>query len=137
VRTTVAVLLVGLAARAAAEPLPTLSPMRARPEASLSPASLDPADLVRVEKKARWRRNLGIGLAAPGVALLVLGGVLTGVGIRDPRLVNAAGEVGAGVVSAGIGIVFTVPGALLWVGGQDDLDVLKWRRGKIAEGARP
>jgi hypothetical protein len=127
-------------AHAHAEPapvLPPLSPMRARPEASLSPAHLDPADLTRVERKARWRRNVGIGLTVPGVTLLVLGGVLIGVGARDPRLVNGAGEVGAGSVAAGIGVIFTIPGALLWVGGQDDLDLTKWRRDRLAREATP
>ncbi len=134
-------LVCALGARAVAEPtplLPPLSPMRARPEASLSPSRLDPADLERVERKARWKRNVGIGLSAPGVALVVLGGVLIGIGARDPRLVNGAAEVGAGAVSAGIGVIFTIPGALLWVHGQDDLDLVKWRRNHLpVDGATP
>ena len=120
-------------AHAEVEPvLPPLSPMRARPEASLSPLRLDPGDLLRIERKARWRRNLGIGLSVPGVAFMVLGGVLIGIGAKDPRLVNGAAEIATGSVAAGIGLIFTIPGALLWVGGQDDLDLAKWRRSKMS-----
>ena len=124
-----------LSVRASAEPapvLPPLSPLRARPEASLSPFRLEPGDLLRIERKARWKRNTGIGLSVPGVAFIVLGAVLIGAGARDPRRVNGAAEIAAGSVSAGVGLVFTIPGALLWVGGQDDLDLVKWRRSRMS-----
>ena len=129
----VALVLCAVVARAAADEtvppvLPPLSPLKDHPEASLSPLRLEPSDLARIEQKARRKRNVGIGLAVPGVALLVLGGVLIGVGIRDPKLFSGAAEIAAGSVSAGVGLVFTIPGALLWVGGQDDIDLVRWRR---------
>ncbi len=124
---------VALVARAEPPPpvLPPLSPLHARPEASLSPFKLDQSDLQRIERKARWKRNIGIGLTVPGVAFIVLGGVLIGIGAKDPRLVNGAAEIASGAVSTGVGLIFTVPGALLWVGGQDDLDLVKWRRNRM------
>src|SRR4029079_15622697 len=108
---------------AAAEPVAPVAPLRARPEASLSPLRLQPSDISRIDRRAGWRRNVGIGLSIPGVTLLVLGGVLIGVGVREvtstsPRLVAGGSEIAAGSVSAGIGLIFTIPGALLWIGGQ-------------------
>jgi hypothetical protein len=107
--------------------LPPLSPLTA-PEASLSPLRLDPVDLTRVERRARYKRNIGIGLSVPGVTLIVLGAVLIGAGAHDDRLVAGAAEIASGAVATGIGVVFTIPGALLWVSGQDDLDLSAWRR---------
>jgi hypothetical protein len=126
--------------RASAEPvpaLPPLSPLQARPEASLSPLKLELSDLDRVERTARVRRNAGIGLTVPGVTLLIVGAVLIGIGVRDiesqdSRFVTAATEIATGSISAAAGLVFTVPGALLWLGGQDDLDLVKWRRARMS-----
>ena len=112
-------------------PLPPLSPLKV-PEASLSPLRLDPGDLLRVERRARYKRSVGIGLSVPGITLLVLGAVLIGAGAKDDRLVTGAAEIAAGAISAGIGVVFTIPGALLWIGGQDDLDLSAWRRRHLA-----
>ena len=131
---TAVILCVALPAHAA-DPLPVpppLSPIKANPEASLSPLRLDEGDLLRVEKRARYKRAVGIGLAVPGITFLVLGAVLIGAGAKDDRLVNGAAEIATGSVSAGIGLVFTIPGALLWVGGQDDLDLTAWRRRHLA-----
>ncbi len=111
-------------------PLPPLSPLKA-PEATLAPLRLDPGDLLRVERRARYKRNVGIGLSIPGVTLLVLGAVLIGAGARDDRLATGAAEIAAGSISAGVGLIFTIPGALLWIGGQDDLDLAAWRRRQL------
>jgi hypothetical protein len=105
--------------------------LHARPEASLSPLHLDAVDLDRIELRARRQRNIGIALAVPGVIFLVLGSVLIGAGARDSRLAAGAVEIATGSVSVGLGLVFTVPGALLWVGGQDGLDVATWRRARV------
>jgi hypothetical protein len=129
-RTLTALLLCVAVTAAAAEPaapLPPLSPLKA-PEASLSPLRLDPGDLVRVERRARYKRNVGIGLSIPGITLVVLGSVLIGAGAKDDRLVTGAAEIAAGAISTGIGVLFTIPGALLWISGQDDLDLSAWRR---------
>jgi hypothetical protein len=64
--------------------------------------------------------------------MLVLGAVLIGAGAKDDRLVAGAAEIAAGSISAGIGLAFTIPGALLWIRGQDDLDVVAWRRRQLA-----
>ena len=63
--------------------------------------------------------------------MLVLGGVLIGAGIKDERLVAGAAEIASGAVSAGVGLLFTIPGAILWVTGQDDLDLAGWRRRRL------
>jgi hypothetical protein len=129
-RALLALVLCAAVPAAAAEPvtpLPPLSPLKA-PEASLSPLRLDPGDLVRVERRARYKRDVGIGLSVPGITLVVLGAVLIGAGAKDNRLATGAAEIAAGAISAGIGVVFTIPGALLWIGGQDDLDLSAWRR---------
>ncbi|MEO6952441.1 MAG: hypothetical protein ABI321_11555 [Polyangia bacterium] len=112
------------------EPPPTISPLKTTPEASLSPLRLDSVDLDRIEHRARTRRNIGIGLAIPGVTMIVLGAVLMGFGGGQPttKLNNAAIEIATGAVSSAVGLVFTIPGALLWVGGQDSLDTAAWRR---------
>ena len=127
---TTAILCIALRARAAnpVPVLPPLSPIKANPEASLSPLHLAEGDLLRIAKRARYKRAVGIGLAVPGITFLVLGAVLIGAGAKDDRLVNGAAEIATGSVSAGIGLVLTIPGALLWVGGQDDLDLAGWRR---------
>ena len=78
--------------------------------------------------RARVRRNIGIGLTVPGVALLVLGGVLMGAGVHNTRLAAGAAEIDSGVVAMGVGVLFTIPGAYLWIEGQDSIDTVRWRR---------
>ena len=74
------------------------------------------------------RRNVGIGLAGPGVALSILGGVLIVYGANDPHLFGGGAEVAAGSVSSGLGLAIGIPGVVLWILGQDDMDVATWRR---------
>jgi hypothetical protein len=115
--------------------LQPLSPLQS-PEASLSPLHFRETDMVRVERRARWKRNIGIGLAVPGVILVVLGTVLVGAGIKNttsstPHLVTGGAEIAAGAVGGAVGVLLTIPGAVLWVKGQDDLDVAAWRRRRM------
>ncbi len=135
-RAALALVAVSTVARAEppAEP-PVVSPLKATPEASLSPLRLDSIDLDRIERRARTRRNIGLGLAIPGVTLVVLGGVLIGIGASQPstRFATGAPEIASGAVSAAVGLVFTIPGALLWVGGQDSLDRAAWRRTRATQ----
>jgi hypothetical protein len=138
VRALACALALVVAGPAWADPAPTpppqtvepLSPLQS-PEASLSPLHLHEVDLVRVERRARWKRNVGIGLALPGVVLVVLGSVLVGAGLKNTHLVTGADEIAAGAVGGGIGVLFTIPGVVLWVKGQDDLDVAGWRRRRM------
>src|SRR2546429_8971991 len=85
----VVVALFGGAARADAKAPKLSRPVLLPPpkaDDSLAPARVDAALLDRSYKRARNTRNLGIGLAAPGVALSVLGGVLIGFGSTSPNL---------------------------------------------------
>jgi hypothetical protein len=115
------------------EPAPELQPLSPlqSPEASLSPLHFRETDMVRVERRARWKRNIGIGLAVPGVVLVVLGTVLVGAGDKNTHLVAGSSEIAAGAVGGAIGVLLTIPGAVLWVMGQDDLDIAAWRRRRM------
>ncbi len=106
------------------------APARAqdKPDDELSPARVDPKALDRAYRRAQARRNVGIGLAGPGVALSILGGVLIVYGANDPHLFGGGAEVAAGSVSSGLGLAIGIPGVVLWILGQDDMDVATWRR---------
>jgi hypothetical protein len=114
----------------AAPELQPLSPLQS-PEASLSPLHFRETDIARIERRARWKRNIGIGLTVPGVALVVLGTVLVGAGLKNMNLVAGASEIAAGAIGGAGGVLLTIPGAVLWVKGQDDLDVAAWRRRRM------
>jgi len=104
---------------------------QSRPDDSMSPLRVDPAQLDRTYRRALWRRNVGIGLAAPGVAFLVLGCVLVGYGANDPYPFAAGVELANGAVVGGVGLVIAIPGAVLWITGQDDMDVTTWRKKQL------
>jgi hypothetical protein len=128
-RVVAALLLVASFAHADPTPKPPpVSPLKATPEASLSPLKLSSGDLDRIEHRARTRRAVGIGLAVPGIALLVLGAVVIGIGSHDTRVGAAAIEIATGAVGTASGAVLTLPGAYLWVSGQDGIDTVAWRR---------
>jgi len=105
----------------AAEPTPD-------PDARLAPIRVDPAQLDRAARSASWRRNVGIGLAAPGVAMLILGSVLITNGTSDPNLAGGGAQIASGIVVAAVGLPLAIAGIVLWILGQDDLDVVSWRR---------
>jgi hypothetical protein len=102
-----------------------------RADDSQSPARVDPALLDRAYKRAKTTRNIGIGLAAPGVALTLLGGVLIGFGSTSPNLFDQVDKIIAGVITGGVGLVIGIPGVYFWSTGQDDMDSVVWRRRQI------
>jgi hypothetical protein len=102
-----------------------------RPDDPLSPLRIDPLQLDRAYKHAQARRNIGIGLAAPGVALTILGAVLLGYGGQNQNLFGAGEEIAGGSVAAGIGLALSIPGVILWILGQDDMDVASWRKKQL------
>jgi hypothetical protein len=99
---------------------------------ALAPSRLDVHQLDRALARARARRNIGIGLGVPGIALSVLGGVLIGYGAVDPNLGSGGAEIGAGVVAGVVGLLLGVPGVVLWSLGQEDMDLIRWRKARIA-----
>ena len=103
---------------------------------SQAPARLDAALLDRSYKRAQTRRNIGIGLAAPGVALTVLGGVLIGFGTQDPNLFSELNEIIGGVITGAGGLVLGIPGVYFWSTGQDDMDSVVWRRKQLTSSSR-
>src|SRR5690348_9331614 len=90
------------------EPAPSLQ--LPKPDDSLAPARFDPQLLQRMYDRAKAKRNVGIGLATPGVALSLLGGVVVAFGAYDPNLLSKAEELIAGGAVALIGIAIGIPG---------------------------
>jgi hypothetical protein len=123
-------LLPALAAAEPKTPKPTLPPLP-RPDDSLAPARVDAALLDRSYKRAQATRNVGVGLAAPGIALTVLGGVLIGFGVNSPNIFDQIDKVIAGVITGGVGLVIGIPGVYFWSTGQDDMDTVVWRRRQL------
>jgi hypothetical protein len=103
---------------------------------TLSPVRVDASLLDRAYKKAKYTRNIGIGLAAPGVALTVLGSVLVGFGSASPNLFDQIDKIIAGVITCGVGLVIGIPGIYFWSTGQDDMDSVVWRRRQLTSPAR-
>lgn len=109
---------------------PILPPLP-RPDDSLAPARVDRALLDRSYKRAQATRNVGVGLAAPGIALTVLGGVLIGFGAHTPNIFDQIDKIIAGVITGGVGLVIGIPGVYFWSTGQDDMDTVVWRRKQL------
>jgi hypothetical protein len=130
-RATIAILLVlSLLARARADDkakakAPSL--ILPKPDDSLAPARIDPQLLKRAYQRANAKRNIGMGLAIPGVALTVLGGVAIALGAFDPNLLSKASEVISGGAAGLVGLAIGIPGTYFWSTGQDDMDVATWR----------
>ena len=124
-------------ARAEPKPQKPLLPPPPKADDSLAPARVDAALLDRSYKRARNTRNLGIGLAAPGVALSVLGGVLIGFGSTSPNLFDQVDKIIAGVITCGVGLVIGIPGVYFWSTGQDDMDSVVWRRRQLLTSSPP
>jgi hypothetical protein len=124
---------------AAADPKPIKPPLPPAPRAddSLAPARVDAALLDRSYKRAQNTRNLGIGLAAPGVALSILGGVLIGFGSTSINLFDQVDKIIAGVITSGAGLIIGIPGVYFWSTGQDDMDSVVWRRRQLLTSSPP
>src|SRR5262249_4158899 len=124
---------------ARAEPTPPKPVLLPPPKAddSQAPARLDAAELDRSYKRAQNTRNIGIGLAAPGVALSLLGGVLIGFGSTSPNLFGQVDKIHAGVITGGVGLAMGIPGVYFWSTGQDDMDSVVWRRRQILTSSPP
>jgi hypothetical protein len=104
---------------------------RAQSEA-LAPLRVDEVSLDRAYRRARAKRNIGIGLAVPGVASTLLGILVICYGAQqDPNLFSKGVEIVSGALTAGIGIAVGIPGVVLWSNGQDEMDVVKWRRAQL------
>jgi hypothetical protein len=127
---TLLLLVPALALAEPKSPKPILPPLP-RPDDSLAPARVDAALLDRSYKRAQATRNVGVGLAAPGIALTVLGGVLIGFGVNSPNIFDQIDKVIAGVTTGGVGLVIGIPGVYFWSTGQDDMDTVVWRRRQI------
>jgi hypothetical protein len=119
----------GKAAKPPKAPKPILPPVL-KPDDSQAPARVDSAMLDRAYKRAQATRNVGISLAAPGIALTLLGGVVA-FGARDPNLFDEGSKIFGGAISAAIGLAISIPGIYFWVTGQDDMDSVTWRRQQL------
>ncbi|MGZ3408526.1 MAG: hypothetical protein ACXVAN_18875, partial [Polyangia bacterium] len=86
------VIVAGVAHADPKAPKPILPPAP-RADDSLAPARVDAALLDRSYKRAQNTRNTGIGLAAPGVALSILGGVLIGFGSTSINLFDQVDKI--------------------------------------------
>jgi hypothetical protein len=95
------------------------------------PTKSDVEALDQAARRARTRRNLGVGLAVPGVAMTVVGLTAVVYGLGDPNLLGQGIEIGVGAVFAGFGVALGVPGVYFWSAGQDEMDVIKWRRRQL------
>ncbi len=102
-----------------------------------APARVDPALLDRAYKRAKYTRNIGVGLAAPGIALSILGGMLIGFGSTSPNLFDQIDKIIAGVITCGAGLVIGIPGVYFWSTGQDDMDSVVWRRRQLLTSSPP
>ena len=102
-----------------------------------APARVDPVQLDRAYKRAKYTRNIGVGLAAPGIALSIVGGVLIGFGSTSPNLFDQIDKIIAGVITGGVGLVVGIPGIYFWSTGQDDMDSVVWRRRQMLTSSPP
>jgi hypothetical protein len=99
---------------------------------ALAPHRLDLPTLDKSYRRALARRNAGISLAIPGVALNILGTVLFAYGaLSGQPLLSEGLQIVSGAIVAVIGLGIAVPGVVLWILGQDNMDVLTWRRRQL------
>lgn len=123
--------------------VPTLARSEEHPDAlaTQAPSRLDLPALDRAYRSARARRNVGIALAIPGVGITVLGTVLFAYGVStsatDRNILSAGLEAAWGAIVGGIGLCIAIPGIVLWILGQDNMDVLTWRRRQLTVSFAP
>jgi hypothetical protein len=99
---------------------------------TLAPLRVDEASLDKAYRKARNKRNVGISLAIPGVASTLLGVVLIAYGAnQEPYLYSEIAELVSGAITSAVGLAVGIPGVVLWSNGQDEMDVVKWRRQQL------
>jgi hypothetical protein len=99
---------------------------------TLAPLNVGEATFDKAYLRARSRRNIGIGLAIPGVTSTLLGIVLIAYGAnQEPYLYSEIAELVSGAITAGVGLAVGIPGVVLWSTGQDEMDVIKWRRQQL------
>ena len=99
---------------------------------AFAPLRFDAVTLEKSYRRARNRRNVGISLTIPGVALTLLGFLLIAYGSNEEPHINAEiGELVAGCSSGLVGVVLSIPGITFWMRGQEDMDVVKWRRQQL------
>lgn len=101
------------------------------------PMHFELGDLRKQYGAAQKRRNVGLVLAAPGVAMCVLGGLLIGYGGNDRNLLSAGDLITSGIVVTSVGLTFTIPGLVLWVQGQERMDKTTWRWRQEGEYGNP
>jgi hypothetical protein len=58
--------------------------------------------------------------------------VLIGYGANDRNLFGGGAEIAAGSIAGGVGLALAIPGVVLWILGQDDMDVVTWRKLQLA-----
>jgi hypothetical protein len=112
------------------KPPKPIPPPVLKPDDSQAPARVDSGMLDRAYKRAQATRNVGISLAAPGIGLTLLGGVVA-FGAHDPNLFDQGSKIFGGALAAAIGLAISIPGVYFWVTGQDDMDSVTWRRRQL------
>ncbi len=110
---------------------PQALPPLIKPDDSQAPARVDPTQLDRAYSRARTTRNVGLGLAAPGVALSILGGVVLIFTSRSQQIFTQSSQIIGGTIALAGGLALAVPGIYFWTTGQDDMDTVLWRRRQL------
>jgi hypothetical protein len=98
---------------------------------SQAPARVEPAMLDRAYRRAQATRNIGLGLAVPGIALTIVGGVVAFGAVSDPNIFDQGSKIYGGAISAAVGLAVSIPGIYFWTTGQDDMDSVTWRRREL------
>jgi len=74
---------------------------------------------------------LGALLATVGLGGLVNGFLIAYGTNQEPYLYSEIAELVSGAITAGVGLAVGIPGVVLWSTGQDEMDVIKWRRQQL------
>jgi hypothetical protein len=103
------------------------APPALTPASAVSPPAVEVEERAQRYRQARFRRNLGIGLAVPGIILASAGiaTFLTGVATGDlgSDCAHCYGvEILIGSPLLAVGVALLVPGGVLWGIGQRDVE---------------